>query len=94
MELVKYFCVNHLIHNIDNNPAIDLDTEELEEIAQSIGIPASSFLQQDDITSIIPDGVEVPPGEPYSAGSDSGGKRATAQTVLALMMVTFVGMIF
>ena len=68
-----------------NNPAIDLDIDELEEIAQSIGTPASAFLQQAEVASLIPEGVEVPPGKPYSREDDSGD-RMSSQAMVSLMM--------
>ena len=56
-----------LIFTIENNPAIDLDTGELVEIAASVGTPVSAFLMQDEITDIIPDSVNIPSGEPYGS---------------------------
>lgn len=58
-----------LIFTIENNPAIDLDTSELVEIAASVGTPVSAFLMQDEITDIIPDSVNIPPGEPYGSAA-------------------------
>ena len=54
---------------IESNPAIDLDTGELVEIAASVGTPVSAFLMQDEITDVIPDGVNIPPGEPYGSAA-------------------------
>jgi hypothetical protein len=58
-----------VIVTTEDNPAIDLDTGELVEIAASVGTPVSVFLMQDEITDIIPDSVKVPPGEPYGSAA-------------------------
>jgi hypothetical protein len=60
----------HIIYfTTEDNPAIDLDTGELVEIAASVGTPVSAFLMQDEMTDVIPDSVKVPPGEPYGSAA-------------------------
>ena len=70
--LILYFLVN--------NPAIDLDIDELEMIARSIGTPVNAFLQQAEVASLIPEGVEIPSGE------DDSGDRMSSQAMVSLMV--------
>ena len=58
---------------------IDLDTDELVEIAACVGVPISAFLMQDETTDVIPASVRIPQGEPY------GG--AATQTVSMMMLL-------
>ena len=74
----------------ENNPAIDLETDELVEIAASIGTPVSSFLMQDEITDIIPESVKIPRGEPY--GQD--GATATVAVSMTILLLGAVAALF
>ena len=72
---------------IEDNPAIDLDTGELVEIAASVGTPISSFLMQDEITDVIPASVRIPPGEPY-------GGTVTLTVSMTILLVGVVAALF
>ena len=61
-----------------------MDTGELVEIAASVGTPVSAFLMQDEITDIIPDSVNIPPGEPY--GSEAA-MLAVSMTILLMGII-------
>ena len=74
----------YILTLIENNPAIDLDTDELVEIAASVGTPVSSFLMQDEISDVIPQSVKIPLSEPY-------GQDGAATTVAVSMMVLLLG---
>ena len=67
---------------IERNPVIDLDTNELVEIATSVGTPVNAFLMQADVATFIPDGVEVPTSEPFGTGV--GATTLVSTTVLLL----------
>ena len=82
-QLTKNYCV-HTLWFIEDNPAVDLDTGELVEIAASVGTPVSAFLMQDEITNIIPDGVTIPPGEPYGSAA---AMLAVSMTILLMSAV-------
>ena len=57
-------------------------------IASSIGTPVSSFLMQDEVSSVIPEGVEVPAGEPYGTG-DSGVLVVSVTALLLSAIAAF-----
>ena len=75
---------------IENNPAIDLDTDELVEIAASVGTPVSSFLMQDEITDVIPESVKIPPGEPY----EQDGAATTVAVSMTILLLGAVAVLF
>ena len=72
----------------EDNPAIDLDTGELVEIAASVGAPISAFLMQDEITNVIPESVTIPAGEPY------GGTAATLAVSMTILLMGAVAALF
>ena len=78
----------YYLHYTENNPAIDLDSGELVAIASSIGTPVSSFLMQDEVSSVIPEGVEVPAGEAYGTG-DSGTLVVSVTALLLSAIAAF-----
>ena len=65
---------------------IDLDSDELIEIATSIGTPVSSFLMQDDIAAVIPSDVRVPQGD--------NGATTLALSTAALLLLVAVALLF
>ena len=60
---------------------IDLDSDELIEIATSIGTPVSSFLMEDDIAAVIPSDVRVP------FQGDNGATTLALSTAALLLLV-------
>jgi hypothetical protein len=89
VKLLLFFVYAHMIITTEENPAIDLDTGELVEIAASVGTPVSAFLMQDEITDVIPDSVKVPTGEPYGSAA-----AMVAVSMTILLMGTVASLFF
>ena len=75
---------------LENNPAIDLDSSELVEIATSVGTPVSSFLMQSDLVSVIPEGVDIPEGQPFGSGSTTLAVSMTAMLLGAIAVLMHI----
>lgn len=72
------------IHHTVNNPAIDLDEDELREQAASLGMPVSAALSRQSFAEVAPQGLVIP-----EAGNNNNGAASVvfSLTLLALALV-------
>lgn len=62
--------------------------DDLNTRAKQLGTPANDFLTSDELSSIVPEGVSIPPASPYTS---TGGAVKTVFTLWLLLIGAILG---